>query len=111
MNVLFLTNNRTLGGTIRILQSWLLLAPSHGIRGCVVVPTGSDFCEWLRANDIAHVESDMSWPNRRKPWKALWDASQVALWARRQGIEILHCNEHDVYPFGQVVRRLLRLPM
>jgi glycosyltransferase involved in cell wall biosynthesis len=111
MNVLFLTNNRTLGGTIRILQSWLLLAPSHGIRGCVVVPTGSDFCQWLRANDIAHIESDMSWPNRRKPWQALWDASRVALWARRQKIEILHCNEHDVYPFGQVVRRILKLPM
>ena len=40
MNVLFVTNNRTLGGTIRILQSWLLLAPSHGIQASVVIPTG-----------------------------------------------------------------------
>ena len=111
MNILFFTNNRFLGGTVRILQSWLLLGPSHGLHGFVVVPTGSDFCQWLAANGIPYIESRMAWPNRRKPWQALSDAAKVILWARRYKIGLLHCNEHDVYPFAHLVRRFLRRPM
>ena len=111
MNVLFLTNNRTLGGTIRVLQSWLVMAPSHGIHAAVVVPTGSHFRTWLSAQRISHVENRMSWPSRRQPWNVLWDAMQLSRWIRGHRIEILHCNEHDVYPFANVVGRVCHLPI
>src|SRR5262245_28700324 len=104
MNILFFTNNRFLGGTVRILKSWLLLGPSHGLHGCVVVPPGSDFCQWLASNGIPYIESRMAWPDRRKPWQAFSDAAKVVLWARRYRIGIVHCNEHDVYPFAHLVQ-------
>jgi glycosyltransferase involved in cell wall biosynthesis len=36
---------------------------------------------------------------------------RVARWAKRAGVEIIHCNEHDVYPFVRVLRRFLPLPV
>jgi glycosyltransferase involved in cell wall biosynthesis len=36
---------------------------------------------------------------------------KVARWAHRFKISVIHCNEHDVYPFAILVRRLLGLPL
>src|SRR5438270_8765338 len=108
MRVLFLTDNPTLGGTIRILQSWLLLGQREGLQGHVVVRPGSDFIRWLTAHQVPHTANPMPWPDRRWPLPALWHAWRLARWARRHGVEIIHCNEHNLYPFGVLLRRLLR---
>src|SRR4051794_30836412 len=111
MNVLFLTNNPNLGSTARILQSWLLLAPRHGLRGAVVAQQPGDFTRWLAAAGIDHLVDPMPWPSRRWPLPGVWHAWKVARWARRRGIEVIHCNEHDVYPFAHLLRRLLPRPL
>jgi L-malate glycosyltransferase len=111
MNVLFLTDNPTLGGTIRILQSWLLLMRRRGLSGHVVTPPGSDFLRWLAAHDVPHTTSPMPWPSRWWPAPGLYHAWKLARWARRHGIDVIHCNEHNVYPFAVVLRRLLRRPL
>jgi glycosyltransferase involved in cell wall biosynthesis len=111
MRVLYLTDNPTLGGTIRILQGWLLLARDLGLRGHVVTPPGSKFLHWLAANDIPHTTSSMPWPSRRWPVPSLWHAWKLARWARRRGVDIVHCNEHNVYPFAQLLRRFLPRPL
>lgn len=53
----------------------------------------------------------MPWPSKRRPWVAFYHALKVARWAKKHRVEIIHCNEHDVYPFAKLVNRLLRLPM
>ena len=111
MRVLYLTDNPTLGGTIRILQSWLPLGRESGLEGHVVIRPGSDFSQWLAANGIPHVTNPMPWPNRWWPVPALWHAQRLARWARRRRIEMIHCNEHNLYPFGVLLRRLLGLPL
>src|SRR5689334_20155202 len=111
MNVLYLTDNPTLGGTIRILQSWLLLGRAEGVIGYVVTPPGSKFLSWLREHDVPHTTSPMAWPSRRWPLPALWQAWKLTRWARRHRIDVIHCNEHNVYPFGRLLRPLLRRPL
>jgi glycosyltransferase involved in cell wall biosynthesis len=111
MNVLFLTDNPTLGGTIRILQSWLRLAPSEGVHPCVVTPPGSKFLSWLAAYGVPHTSSPMTWPNRKWPVPALWQAWRLARWARKHRVDVIHCNEHNVYPFASLLRRFLPRPM
>lgn len=111
MRVLFLTDNVTLGGTIRILQSWLILSQQEDIHGYVVTPPGSDFLRWLEAHEIPHATNRMSWPDRLRPLPSLWDAWRLARWARKHRIDIIHCNEHNVYPFARLLRRFLDLPL
>ena len=37
--------------------------------------------------------------------------SPVARWARRVRVDVIHCNEHNVYPFARLLRRLLARPI
>ena len=111
MNVLYLTDNPNLGGTVRILQSWLPLARERGIVPRVAVRPGSLFAGWLSDHGFEHVSNPMPWPNRRAPWVSLWHAGRLAAWARRRRVQILHCNEHNIYPFATLLRRLMRVPL
>ena len=85
MRVLYLTDNPTLGGTIRILQGWLPLAPGEGISPFVVTPPGSKFLSWLADHGMPHATSPMTWPDRRWPVPAVRQAWALARWARRTG--------------------------
>jgi glycosyltransferase involved in cell wall biosynthesis len=111
MNVLYLTDNPTLGGTINILKGWLPLGRAAGLIGHVVTPPGSKFQHWLTDHDVPQTTSPMPWPDRRRPLPALWHTWRLARWARRRRIDLIHCNEHNVYPFAALLRWFLRLPL
>lgn len=111
MNVLYLTTNPNLGSTARILQSWVTLGPREGIRGRVAVREPGPLADWLAGEGVPHRVDPMPLPDRRRPWPSLWHAWQLARWARRGGVQIIHCNEHDIYPFGALLKRMLGLPI
>ena len=110
-NVLFLTNNANLGSTARILQSWLLLGPAKGVLGNVIATRAGDLTNWLSANSVDYVLDPMPWPDWRWPLTSLSHAWKVARLAKCLGTDVIHCNEHDVYPFAALVRQILRLPL
>lgn len=111
LNVLYLTNSPYLGGTGRILQSWITLGRERGVRGHLVARSSSDLLSWARAEGIDAFVDEMPWPDRLRPHLAIWHAWRVWRWARRRDIDIIHCNEHNVYPFALVLRRWLRKPI
>jgi glycosyltransferase involved in cell wall biosynthesis len=111
MNVLFLTNNPNLGSTARILQSWLLLGRCDGAVGRVVAQRPGAFAGWLADQGFPHRIDPMPWPDRKWPLPSLWHAWQIARWVGRTGVDVIHCNEHNVYPFAPLLRRLLRRPL
>jgi glycosyltransferase involved in cell wall biosynthesis len=108
---LFLSNAATIGSTGRILQHWLEAGRRDGMLGRLVVRPTSEYGDWAQAHSMTWLASPMPWLDRRAPWKALYHAGRVARWARKAGVDVIHCNEHDVYPFAQLVRRMLRLPI
>src|SRR5689334_12543967 len=111
MRILYLTNNPHLGSTARILQSWLLLGRAGGPAGRVVVQRPGDLTRWLGEHGFEYRIDPMPWPDRRRPLPALWHAWRVARWAKWAGADVIHCNEHNVYPFAVLLRRLLRRPL
>jgi glycosyltransferase involved in cell wall biosynthesis len=112
LRVLYLTDNPTLGGTIRVLQSWLLLGRAQAvIDATVAIPTGSTFRSWLDDHGFACLEGAFPEPSKLWPAPSLWHAGRLALRARRRGVDLIHCNEHNIYPFGVLLRRLLGVPL
>jgi glycosyltransferase involved in cell wall biosynthesis len=111
MRALYLTSNPNLGSTTRTLQAWLLAEPHHGVQPFVCVQKPGAFASWLASHRIPHQINPMPWFDKRNPFKSLWHAGKLAAWARRAGVDLVHCNEHDVYPFGVIVARLLRQPI
>lgn len=111
MRPLFLTNNCELGSTSRILQNWLLLGRARGMEGRVALQKAGPLAEWLEKNAIPHYRSSMPWPDRWRPLPSIWYALRLARWARQERVDVIHCNEHDVYPFALMLRQLLRIPL
>jgi glycosyltransferase involved in cell wall biosynthesis len=112
IRALYLTDNPTLGGTIRILQSWLLLGRQERIiQGHVAIRPGSDFQQWLDTHRIPYTFNPLPEPSKGKPWQSLWHAGKLTVWARRRNVQVIHCNEHNIYPFGTLLRRFLSLPL
>lgn len=111
MNILYLTTNPNLGSTARILQSWVTLGPREGIRGRVAARGPGPLADWLAAEGVPHRVDPMPLPDRQRPLPGLWHAWRLARWARRGGVQIIHCNEHDLYPFGALLKRMLNLPI
>src|SRR5688572_2428732 len=108
MTILYLTNNPQLAGTSRILLTWLDRGRERGYRGLVVVPAEGQLSETLRERGVAVLVNPMPWIDRRSPAKGLRHLWRVYRWARAHGATLVHCNEHDVYPFGRGVAWLLR---
>jgi glycosyltransferase involved in cell wall biosynthesis len=111
IRVLYLTDNPNLGSTARILQNWLLLGREKRIEGIVGARQDGAFVTWLRDNSIDYQINPMPWLDRQRPWTSLLQAWKLARWARKRGIQIIHCNEHNVYPFALVLRRFLNRPL
>lgn len=109
--VLYLSNTPVLGGTARILQYWLRQSSPDKRGSLLILRSGSDFISWARTHHVDVTISPMPWPNRREPISTLWHAARVAGQLSRRGIRLIHCNEHDIYPFAQLVRRLTRRPI
>lgn len=110
-NILYLTNGATIGSTGRILQHWLEIGREIDMCGSLVVQPGSEYADWGVRKRVPTLVNSMPCPNRLVPWNVLWNAARVASWARRRKVQAVHCNEHDVYPFANVLRKLLRVPV
>jgi glycosyltransferase involved in cell wall biosynthesis len=112
MRIVYLTDNPNLGGTVRTLQSWLLLGRrQRTVNGVVVVPPGSKFGRWLDEHEIPFTVNPSPTPDKRWPLPSLWHGVRLARWMKRRAVQLIHCNEHNIYPFGTLLRRLTGLPL
>jgi L-malate glycosyltransferase len=111
INVVYFTNDSTLCGTSRNLQFWLPLMRNDCVRPVVVCQRKGDFPTWLKRYGISTIIDPMPWFNRKWPLPSLVHAWRVARWAIKQRTDIIHCNEHEIYPFAVIVAFLLRRPI
>lgn len=111
MRVLYLTINRKLFGTTRILLDWITLGRGCGIEGCVGVVAEDDLAKWCRHESVPCRVGPQPLPAWRRPLASPWHAWQVARFARRQGVRLIHCNEHNCHPFALQVQRFLNVPI
>jgi glycosyltransferase involved in cell wall biosynthesis len=107
-DVTFLTTNSHLGSTARILQSWLSDDMKQSLHARIVVREHGELSQWLRRQAIPMLVDSMPLADRYRPWRSAWHAWRVARFAR--GTNLVHCNEHDVYPFLIPLRKFLSVP-
>src|SRR4029453_14290041 len=81
-----------------------------GWKSRLVVPTQRDLVEWAESEALPPLTDPPPWPNGRLPVKAMWHAWRVGRFAG-QGIDLVHCNEHNVYPFLFLLRKFIDAPV
>jgi glycosyltransferase involved in cell wall biosynthesis len=111
MNVLYLTNNAGRASTTVPTRGWFENLVPKGLRPVLASPILGELSEWCREREIPSYQVELPFPDKLRPWrfgKSIWKLRQIV---KRHKIELIHCNEQDVYPVGQYLARLSKLPV
>ena len=111
MNVLFLTMNPNRQSTTVPTEGWFRFLPERGLRPVLVSQESGVFHEWVVEQGIPAYQDSLPIPSKGNPFpffRSLWHLRKIV---RRHRIELIHCNEQNIYPMGQYLARNCRLPV
>src|SRR5712671_2513203 len=92
-------------------EGWFRLLRERGLEPILVSNTSGAFQAWAKEQGIPCYQVPLPFPTRRRPWRFLFSLASLWQIAMRHRVELVHCNEHDIYPIGQYLARLLRVPV
>jgi glycosyltransferase involved in cell wall biosynthesis len=77
----------------------------------VVIRKDGPLKQWLQDSRIPSRLDPMYWPDRWKAGLSLFHAWRIKQWIKEQGVQLIHCYEHDLYPFAVLLRQITSLPL
>jgi glycosyltransferase involved in cell wall biosynthesis len=110
MRVLYLTMNPHRTSTTVPLEGWIRSLRDKGLQPVVASDRLGAFHEWAQTEGIPSYHVPLPFPNKVWPWKFLSSLIQLRRLVARHRIELIHCNEQDIYPMGQYLARWCSLP-
>lgn len=111
MNVLFLTDNAGRASTTVATRGWFEQLIPKGLRPVLASPVQGEFHEWAIDHDVPSYRVELPFPDKRKPWafaSALWKLRRLV---KKHRIQLIHCNEQNIYPIGRYLSRICRVPV
>jgi glycosyltransferase involved in cell wall biosynthesis len=111
LRVLYLSNGWNRTSTLVPTEGWFRFLRPHGLDPVFVSPRIGPFHLWAREQGIATHELSLPFPNKRFPFPFLRTLWRLRRLVNRHGTQLIHCNEQDVYPVGQYLARLCKLPV
>lgn len=111
MRVLYLTMNPNRASTTVPTEGWFRTLGPVGLRPVLVSRETGALDQWAREQGIAAHHVPMPVPAEFTTWTlaaALWRLLPLVL---RYRVQIIHCNEQDIYPVGSYLARLCRVPV
>lgn len=111
MRVLYLTMNPNRESTTVPTEGWFRLLRPRGLEPVVVSRTAGAFQAWAAAEGIPCYDDPLQFPDKTRPWRLLASVARLVRIGRRHRVQLVHCNEQDIYPVGQYVARALGVPV
>jgi glycosyltransferase involved in cell wall biosynthesis len=111
MKVLYLTMNPNRQSTTVPTEGWFRLLKDQGLEPVLVSHEIGAFHQWAVERGIPAYHVDLPNPDKWRPWRFLRSLWQLRTIAKRHGVQLIHCNEQNVYPNGQYLGRWLGLPV
>jgi glycosyltransferase involved in cell wall biosynthesis len=108
---LYLTMNPNRESTTVPTEGWFRLLRGRGLEPVLVSNRSGAFQAWAASEGIPCYEVPLPFPDRRRPWRFLRSLERIWRIGRRHRVQLVHCNEHDIYPIGQYAARLLGVPV
>jgi L-malate glycosyltransferase len=111
MRVLYLTMNPNRASTTVPTEGWFRELRPNGLRPVVASNEVGAFHQWALSEGIPAYHVPLPFPNKRRPLpflRSLWELRRIV---RRHDIQLIHCNEQDIYPIGKYLGRLSGLPV
>jgi glycosyltransferase involved in cell wall biosynthesis len=113
MKVLYLVNTPFQGraSTTVATEGWFRHLRPKGLEPVVACSYATEFYSWSHERGIPTYHVPLPTPSKVWPWpflRSLWRLRKIV---KRHGIQLIHCNEHEIYPVGQYLARWCRLPV
>ena len=110
MRVLYLTLNPNRASTTVPTEGWFRLLRPRGLEPVLVSSQSGRFQQWAREQGVPSYDMALPYPSARHPFPFAKALAALMRIARRHRIDLIHSNEHDVYPVAQYAARLMGLP-
>lgn len=110
MRVLYLTLNPNRASTTVPTEGWFTLLGPRGLAPVLVSSQTGAFQSWAREQGVPSYDLALPFPSRARPLPFLRSLAALYRVGRRHAVQLVHSNEHDVYPLAQYVARLLGVP-
>jgi glycosyltransferase involved in cell wall biosynthesis len=111
MRVLYLTGNPYRVGSTAPLEGWLRHLPAKGLEPVLVSRQAGPFQKWAAEQGIPTYEIPLPLPNKLWPWQLLTSLLRLRRVVKRHRIDVIHCNEQEMYPISQYLSRWCRVPV
>ncbi len=111
MKVLYLTNNGGRASTTVATKGWFRHLLPRGLQPVLASPILGEFSEWAAGMGVPAYRLSLPFPSKTKPFPFLYSLWQLNRIVRRHRVQLIHCNEQEIYPIGQYLARLCRLPV
>jgi glycosyltransferase involved in cell wall biosynthesis len=110
MRVLYLTMNPNRASTTVPTAGWWNELRPRGLEPVLVSDRAGAFHAWAREQGVPSYEVRLPFPDKLRPWRFLRSLARLWRLARRHRINLVHCNEQNIYPIGRYLARLCGLP-
>ncbi len=111
INVLYLTGNPNRASTTVPTEGWFRTLRARGLRPVVVSDRCGAFHSWVEQEGIPAYQVSMAWPRMTAPWAFLRSLYRLRCVVRSHKIQLIHSNEHDVYPIASYLSRWCGIPV
>jgi glycosyltransferase involved in cell wall biosynthesis len=111
LNVLYLTFNPNRASTTSPTEGWFKHLRPRGLNPVLVSHRTGAFHAWAVQQGIPAYHVPLPWPKKWYPFPFLRSLWRLRRLVRRHHIDIIHCNEQNIYPTGQYLGRLCGLPV
>lgn len=112
MRVLYLTMNPNRASSTVPTEGWFRFLRPRGLDPVLVSHRVGAFHAWAVEQGIPAYQVPLPVPSKLNPWpffRSLWRLRRLV---RRHRVQLIHCNEQeDIYPIGQYLGRLCKLPV
>ena len=111
MRVLYLTMNPNRASTTVPTEGWFRFLRPAGLEPVLVSHEVGAFHAWASEQGIPALHVSLPFPARLNPVPFAHSLWQLRGIVRRHGIQLVHCNEQNIYPIGRSLARLCGLPV
>jgi glycosyltransferase involved in cell wall biosynthesis len=109
--VLYLTINPNRASTTIPTEGWVRELASRGLQPVLATSEYGGFSAWVENRGYPCYTMDLSAPAWNMKWQSYKSFLYLCWIIKRYGIQIVHCNEQNVYPMGSYIAKMMRIPV
>lgn len=111
IRVLYLTINPNRASTTIPTEGWIKELVPRGLKPVLATSEYGEFSGWVEKAGYPCYTINLTAPTRSFKWQNYRSLFYLCWIVKRHGIQLLHCNEQNVYPIGAYLAKAMGLPI